>query len=168
MQLIPLIIGAVVGGTELGTQLAGVGQPSPHEMERQQQEMLDKMKQQQATQDERTKAAAIARAAPDAQEAAGAGLNQTGLLSLAMSQAGVPGDPYAGNQALSQLFGANASSSVTGPSATTTSALPTHSPTDPGGSSGGGGGDIMNRLLEMFQTSGGSGPLGAEFAGGYA
>lgn len=103
---LPLIIGAIgaaVSGTELGMQIAGVGQPSAGDAKKQQEEALAKQAQQEA--DARRKA--IQANLPNAQGQTSGYLTDTGTLNLAAIQAGLPGATTSGTgvQALQDFLG---------------------------------------------------------------
>jgi hypothetical protein len=104
--VVPLIVGLVsagIGGTELGMNLAGVGQPSQGAANAQ----LQKQEQQQAQQDALAKQRAIQAALPNAQEQGGGALNQPSLLNLGSVIAGLPGETNtpSGQSALTAFLG---------------------------------------------------------------
>lgn len=159
IPFIPLIISGAMAGTELGMKLAGVGQPSPGEMAKQQQDAINQQKIADAANAEKAKAAAVAQATPDAIEAGGGSLLPSGFMSLAGNYANAPGDVGAQNSAYAQIFGANApntsgSSGAVGDTGISTQPLTQSKGFDP------------SKLLEMFFGGGMSNQQG-DFAGGY-
>jgi hypothetical protein len=104
---LPAIIGAVtagLGATELGLNLAGVGQPSPGDAAKQAQAAQEK----QAAADAETRRKMILAALPGAQEQSGGALNAPSLTDLASVIAGLPGESNtggAGEKALSSYLG---------------------------------------------------------------
>jgi len=103
---LPLIIAgisAAVGGTELGMNLAGVGQPSTGDLKKQEQDQL--AQQQKQLNEERRKA--ILANLPNAQGQTSGYLTDTGTLNLAAIQAGLPGGATSGTgtQALQEFLG---------------------------------------------------------------
>lgn len=111
-QAIPIILG-VVAATETGLQIAGVGQPSPGDAAKQQQEQLQKAQQAQAAQDAQQRQKAILANLANAQEQGGGALNAPSLTDLAAIIAGLPGEATsgAGKGALSQYLGLPSSTS---------------------------------------------------------
>ena len=97
------LITAAIGGTELGMNLAGVGQPSPGDAAKQ----LEKQKEQQAQQDALAKQKMIQAALPNAQEQSGGTLDTPSLTDLGAIIAGLPGEANtgAGRGALSSYLG---------------------------------------------------------------
>ena len=104
--IVPLaaIIGAGIGATELGMNLAGVGKPSPGDAAKQLQQQQEK----QAAADAENKRKMILASLPNAQEQAGGNLNAPSLTDLGAVIAGLPGETNtgAGRGALSSFLGA--------------------------------------------------------------
>jgi hypothetical protein len=92
--LIPALISAAVGGTELGLSLSGAGQPSPHAGQaalQQQQAQFDAQQRAQQVQAIRSQLA-------NATAQTGGSLTDTSNLNLASIIAGFPGHLGAGSQ----------------------------------------------------------------------
>ena len=101
------IIGAVTGGVELGTSLAGVGQPSQGDALKQQQQLLQQQQQKQAQQDALGRQKAVLANLANAQDQTGGAVSGGGLVNLASVIAGLPGaaTDTTGQRALSQYLG---------------------------------------------------------------
>jgi len=106
-QLVIPLITAAIAGTTGGMQLAGVGQPSPGDAAKAQQQQLqaDQLKQLQA--DQLAKQKAIQANLSNAQEQGGGALNAPSLTDLAAIIAGLPGESgtASGKGALASYLG---------------------------------------------------------------
>jgi hypothetical protein len=89
--IIPLV-SAGVGGTEMGLNIAGVGQPSPGDAAKKQQAMLDKQKQDEAKQLALQKQEMFKHFAPDVQSATGGALTDQAFSQMVATLSGSPGD----------------------------------------------------------------------------
>lgn len=89
IPFIPLIAAGVGGGVTLGTELAGVGQPSSNLAQQQQQ--LQTAQQQQAQAASLQQQKAIQANLANSQEQTGGEVNAPGLVSLASIISGLPG-----------------------------------------------------------------------------
>lgn len=105
LPVIATLASAAIGGTELGMNLAGVGQPSAGAAAAQEA----KAQQAQALADQQAKQRAIQASLPNAQEQGGGALNQPSLLNLGSVIAGLPGETNtpAGQNALTAFLGLN-------------------------------------------------------------